>query len=435
MRAENKVFFAYVIPSVLAFALSGVYTVVDGFFIGHVMGDAGLAAITIGFPVAAFIQSAGTGIGLAGAVRFAILAAQKDKIKERECFTGAAALMTFAGVLLTAVFFTAAKPLLIFLGARGEICDMAARYVRVIALGAVFQLMATGLVPFIRNMNGAAFAMFSMILGFLTNIALDYAFVWVLPYGMAGAAWATVAGQAATMLCAVLFFVHRKCRLRFAGLSEMPALWGRILKLSGAPFGLSFSPLLTLLFMNRFLLMYGNARSVAVFGCIGYILSIIGFLIQGVGDGCQPLVSDFFGKRDDAGVRAVRLKAHLFAAALTVGCMTLVFAMKGQAGALFGASADADAEIVRYLPWFLAPLPFLCFARITTTYFYATEKTFYSYILVYGEPLGTLILLCLLPLKWGLTGVWLALPLTQTMMFAAAVKLRISEKTAKNRTA
>lgn len=72
---------------------------------------------------------------------------------------------------------------------------MSAEYARIIALGAVFQLLATGFVPFIRNMDGASFAMVAMILGFVTNIVLDYALVWVVDFGMSGAALATIIGR------------------------------------------------------------------------------------------------------------------------------------------------------------------------------------------------------------------------------------------------
>lgn len=78
MRSRNKEFFSYVIPSVLAFALSGVYTIVDGFFIGQSLGDMGLAAITLGYPVSALIGAIGTGIGLSGAIRYTILKAQNE---------------------------------------------------------------------------------------------------------------------------------------------------------------------------------------------------------------------------------------------------------------------------------------------------------------------------------------------------------------------
>ena len=87
---------------------------------------------------------------------------------------------------------------------------------------------------------------------------------------------------------------------------------------------------------------------------------------------------------------------------------------------LFGASADANAGVVQYLPYFLATLLFLAFVRITTSYFYATEKTVLSYVLVYAEPVCTLLLLVILPPMLKLTGVWLAVPLAQVVTFGIA---------------
>lgn len=77
-KANTKAFFSYVIPSVLAFVLSGVYTIVDGFFIGQSLGDIGIASITLGYPVSALVGAVGTGLGLSGAIRFTILDAQGE---------------------------------------------------------------------------------------------------------------------------------------------------------------------------------------------------------------------------------------------------------------------------------------------------------------------------------------------------------------------
>ena len=60
----KREFFRCVLPSTAAFALAGVYAIVDGYFVGNTLGDNGLAAINLAYPVTAFIQAAGTGIGL-----------------------------------------------------------------------------------------------------------------------------------------------------------------------------------------------------------------------------------------------------------------------------------------------------------------------------------------------------------------------------------
>ena len=113
------------------------------------------------------------------------------------------------------------EPILHLLGARGDTLNLCAKYARVIALGAVFQLLTTGFVPFIRNMGRATVAMIAMILEFVTNIVLDYTFVWLLNHGMTSAAWATIIGQAATMSVAVIFLSREKRVLRLPGFREL----------------------------------------------------------------------------------------------------------------------------------------------------------------------------------------------------------------------
>lgn len=98
MNGRTKEFFAYVVPSVLAFALSGVYTIVDGFFVGQSLGD----------------------IGLAAAIRYTILNAQTQTQKAQECFSAASLLMLLMSAVLTALLFFFAEPILRFLGARVE---------------------------------------------------------------------------------------------------------------------------------------------------------------------------------------------------------------------------------------------------------------------------------------------------------------------------
>ena len=117
---------------------------------------------------------------------------------------------------------------------------------------------------------------------------------------------------------------------------------------------------------------------------------------------------------------AIFLEAYLTAVAVTVVCMIGVYLARAKVGTLFGASAAANAGVIRYLPLFLAPLLLLAFVRITTSYFYATEKNALSYLLVYAEPVCTLLMLLILPPMLKLTGVWLAVPIAQVITFVIA---------------
>lgn len=101
--------------------------------------------------------------------------------------------------------------------------------------------------------------------------------------------------------------------------------------------------------------------------------------------------------------------------------MAAVFAARGQIGILFGASAETNLDVAKYLPIFLAMMLFLSIVRVTTSYFYATEKAALSYLLVYAEPVCTLLLLIVLPFMLKLIGVWIAVPVAQTITFVIAL--------------
>ena len=160
------------------------------------MGDNALAAVNVAYPVTAFIQAAGTGIGMGGAIQYSVAAGAAAHGNKNKHLTISCILLAAASALLTLIFAFVSSPLLRLFGAEGETYVLAEEYLKLIVFGAVFQIFGTGLVPFIRNMGGSVAAMAAMIAGFVTNIALAYVFVWVIDWGMAGAAAASVIRQA-----------------------------------------------------------------------------------------------------------------------------------------------------------------------------------------------------------------------------------------------
>ena len=418
-----RTFFQFVVPSVLSFALSGVYTIVDGFFIGNSMGDDGLAAINLAYPIAAFIQAAGTGIGLSGAIRYTILQSEEKSGDAKKSFTDTVLLLLAVSAMLTGAILLTLPAILHLFGAKESIYGLMKSYVQVITIGAGLQIFATGLVPFIRNLGGASFSMFTMIAGFVTNMILDYLFVWVWDFGMAGAAWATVIGQTVTMSLAIVYLVRNGMRLVFSNCADILKNFSVILKIAIAPFGLTFSPQITTILMNRALMLYNGKQAVAAYGCIVYIVAIVYLLLQGVGDGSQPLISRYYGESRMSVLKQMRKLAYWTSGAIAFVCMMMIFLFRSDIGILFGASADTNKEVASYLPLFLSTLLFLAYVRVTTSCLYAMEKAGLSYILVYAEPILIFFLLLLLPKLWflGSLAVWLAIPAAQAITWCISV--------------
>ncbi|MDO4292412.1 MAG: MATE family efflux transporter [Eubacteriales bacterium] len=423
---RGRTFMAYVLPSVLAFALSGIYAIVDGFFVGNSVGDVGLSAINVVYPVVTLLQSAGTGIGMGGAVMWTVKRAEGYREEGDSYVRAAFFLLLLASIVLTVLPLLCMQPVLAFLGAEGEIGVLGEEYLRIMVLGAVFEVFATGLVPLIRNNGGASYAMVTMIFGFFTNIVLDYLCVWVWELGMAGAAWASVAGQAVTMAGA-LFYVYRHRLPAFGSCPGFSQKAARIVRIGVAPFGLSLSPMLSLLLMNRFSISYGGETAVASYACIAYGLTIVYLLMQGVGDGSQPLMSRHYGEGNEKELDQTRRLAYGMAWVLALLCMTALYLTRYELGRLFGSSEAVTMETGRALPIFLAGLLFYAFSRITTSGFYATEQSLFSYLCVYAEPLLLWGLLLLIPRFGGQNGVWWSMVLSQVLTALLAFGLRCLE--------
>ena len=97
----RREFFRYVIPSMLAFALSGIYAIADGFFVGNALGDDALAAVNIAFPLTAFLQAVGTGIGMGGAIEYAIHAGSKHESRGKQYMGMSIVLLGGCSILFT----------------------------------------------------------------------------------------------------------------------------------------------------------------------------------------------------------------------------------------------------------------------------------------------------------------------------------------------
>ena len=427
----RKPFFQAVLPSLLAFAFSGVYAIVDGLFVGQATGDKGLAAINLAFPITALLLALGTGLGMGGAVQIAISKGKQDKDAEGRFFFHTIALLLITCVLATAGLFAAADPLLRFFGAQGELFPLAQSYIIPILIGATFQILATGLVPIVRNYDGAFLAMVTMIAGFLTNVVLDWLFIMVLPWGIAGAAIATAIGQAVTTIPCIVFLLRRgpKKPPRQLSFRQM----GAILAVGLSPFGLTLSPNLVIVIMNKAALAYGGNDAVAVYAIISYLICIVQLLLQGVGDGCQPLISLHYGAQNKPAVKQLLRMAYGFAFFIALLGMTVFFLLLRPIVGIFGASPGVSQTVVEILPLWIWAFPLYALLRITTSYFYAVKKNAFAYPLIYGEPiLMTLLLLFLLPRLWGLMGVWYASLVTAGLLTLLAIPLLILQRKQEN---
>lgn len=429
-RAMLKEYLKYIVPTMLTFTLASVYSIVDGVFVGHAVGDAGLAGINVAFPLVALVMAVGTGIGMGGGVISSIAKGSGDTAQSRRAVGTTFLMLLLAAVPIMVALILFAEPILTVLGGRGETLNQAIAYIAVIAWGVPFQIFVTGCTPLIRNQGKVAFAMVVQVLAGLMNVALDYAFVILAGWGTAGAAAATVASQIAAFVLVAAFFLAKRSRIARADLRLDGRIAAHVLKLGMAPFGLTLLPEATVVAINVNAVAYGGETAVAAYAVISYTACVIQMLIQGVGDGSQPLISKHYGAGDADGVRRFRNTNYLITISLGVLGLAAMFAFREQIPLLFGASGSTAALIAWALPIFSVAYVFYGFTHASTSYFYAVDDARASSVIVYGEAVLVVLVVFGMVRIAGLDGIWVSVTIVQMVLACVAgVLLRRRHRT------
>jgi putative MATE family efflux protein len=426
---------SFAIPSIIAMLVSSLYNIVDQFFIGQSIGELGNAATNISFPLSISCIAIALLFGIGGASAFNIAAGKGQTIPEEakkapHYIGNAVAMLVCCGVILCLITQLFLNPLLLFFGSPQNVLPYARPYTRIVSFGFPFLILATGGGHLIRADGRPKFAMTCNLVGAIINTVLDALFVFVLQWGMSGAAIATVIGQVISGAMAIYMLLHAKSiTLTKAHFMPHQKYVSRILSLGAAPCSNQLAMMIVQIVMNKSLKHYG---SLSVYGesipiaCAGIITKVnqvfLAFII-GISQGLQPIVSFNYGAKKYTRVK----KAYLCAAAcgfvLAVFAFSLFQLIPRQIISLFGDGSDAYYSFAEsYFRIFLF-FTFLNFLQpITSNFFTAIGKPKGGIFLSLTRQIIFLLpLILLLPLFMGIDGIMYAGPVADLMAGITAI--------------
>ena len=422
-RSMAKTYMHYVVPASIAFTLTCVYSIIDGIFVGNFVGDAGLAGINIAWPLFAVVLATGTGIGMGGAVISSIRSGSGNVEGARRATGHTLMLLAVASVPVTALLVLFPEQLCAVLGGRGETLNQAVSYLSIMAWCAPLYVLFCGCLPLIRNRGHVKYAMTVSVMAGITKIIFDYTFIVHFGLGTMGAGAATAVAQMVSFGFIAAFFLRKSERLSLAHLKPSAELTFHSLKLGAAPFGLTLLPEVTVVVININAMNYGGETAVAAYAVIAYVAYAIQALIQGIGDGSQPLVSQCQGAGKTATVQ--KLRNTNFIVAMTIGAIGLIVLtiLRYDIPVWFGASPEATAMAGFAMPLIAFAYMFFGFTHVSMAYFYATDNAKNSSGLVYGEAVLVSVFTFTFGFLFGLDGVWCAIPAAQITLGLVAMGL------------
>lgn len=430
-RNISKEFFRYICPSMLSMLLVGFYGIVDGFFIGQSLGDNGLAAVNLAWPLLVAITAIGTGIGTGGAIVMSLKSGAGETEKAKMAEGNTLTLLCVISILLMLLFMVFAGHLLRILGANGIIFEYAMDYMQVITYGIVFQVIGAGITPIIKNLGKPVFSMIAMVTGMVTNIILDAVFLLVFDMGLMGIALATCTAQAIVSIMGIAVVIKSGFDKKWLKLDKPTVI--DALKIGGSPFGLTFAPAVVTICTNYQCLNYGGSATVAAYTVMTYGAYVIYSLLQGVADGVQPLISFYKGAGNKELLREIIKRTALFCLVLCVALVGLTVASRTAFPVLYGASQEVAVVASKAMLFVALSIPFIAVTRIMSAYFYAIGDSRNAALLVYADPIiFTPIFLLSLPRYLGVIGIWLTYPCTQLSNTLLSIVLNKSKKSTDN---
>lgn len=346
------------LPAVVGQAVNLLYNVVDRIYIGHMKGIGGLALTGVGLftPILMLITAFALLCGAGGAPRAAIAMGRGNREEAEKIMGNCLTVLALLAVILTALLYAFAEPLLRMFGASDDTLPYALDYGRIYILGSVFVLIVMGMNPFITTQGFAKFSMLTTVIGAVTNIILDPIFIFGLRMGVRGAAFATVISQIISALWILVFLKGKKTLLY---------LWPENLRLEKRIIlpclGLGISSfvmistesILSVSFTSS-LARFGGDLAVGAMTVLTSINQLVTMPLQGICQGGQPLISYNYGAGKFDRVRqAFRCQFLVCVGYSTLFWLMVMLFPKGFAGIF-----TSDVVLVEYTGW--AMRIFLC---------------------------------------------------------------------------
>lgn len=386
----GKLLLEFSIPAIISMVFNSLYNVVDTAFLGHAVGDMGVAVTTLALPIMIILMGFSMLAGQGGSALAAIQLGEGRRDAAEKTMGNTATLLIVIAVVVGVSAAIFIDPLLAMVGTPADLWAPTKAFVQIICFGFIFQSLGMGLNNFLRTAGQPRLALYTMVLGTTMCIILNYFFVLIFGWGVEGSAFATIIGQACGMLPIIWYFVFNKkavFHLRTSCMIPDFRLMGRILSLGLASFVMQVGATAVTVVLNHLLAIYGAQDAIGAEGAlaaIGAANKAITFAIMpvvGLIMGSQPLIGYNYGAKNWQRVLDTLKLASIWATVLMTFFWVLVHVIPGPIIGVFGISGNLEDFAITVLKLDTLVLPIVGFQIVGSSYFQSSGQPFKSAIL------------------------------------------------------
>ena len=402
------------------------YILADTFFVSKALGANGLTALNLAIPVYNFINGSGLMIGMGGGTKYAISKSQGKMKQASQAFTNAAALTALIAACFFLLGLFASAPIARMLGADDTVFEMSRTYLQVLLLFSPMFMTNNLLLCFIRNDGAPQLSMAAMITGSLSNVVLDYVFMFPLGMGIFGAVLATGLAPVISILVQSPYLLTKKNQFHLVRCRLSARLSLGIFS-SGLPSLITeVSSGIVIIIFNRIILGLDGNTGVAAYGVIANLSLVVIAIYTGISQGIQPILSSNYGKGIRENVQAILRYAVTTVVILSAGVYLCMFFGAEPITAIFNSEKNQILQEIAEagLKIYFTGCVFAGLNIIFSVYFTSTERPLPAQIISVMRGFIVIIPMSfLLSAIAGLPGVWASFPATEFLVSVAGVGL------------
>lgn len=411
----------FTFPSIVMMMFMSVYSVVDGYFVSNFAGQTALAGVNLAFPFFMMLASVGFMLGAGGSALVAKTLGEKQEDRARSLFSLFIYTAIVIGIIMSIAGYFLLPHILRAVGSEGELMEQAMKYGTIMLSGMVPFVLQQAFQTFFVTAGKPQIGLFIIIGAGVTNMVLDLLFVGVLKFGIAGAAWATVASEAVGGLLPLVYFFRRNSstlrlgKTRWDGRALGRACSNGISELL-SQISMSFMGML----FNAQLLRFAGESGVAAYSVLMYVNFFFVSAFIGYAVGTGPIVGYAFGAGNKAELRSLLKKSMVIISAMAIAMATIA-ELGGEAVARFFVGYDAALLDMTKHGFDIFSLSFLFagFPIFTSGFFTGLNNGLISALVSVSRTLVFEVsCVLILPEWWGIDGIWLSVVVAE---FLAAI--------------
>lgn len=410
-----RIFLKYLIPSLVGMLLMAVNIVVDGIMVGNRLGEVALAGVGISTPVYTLFVAMSLWIGIGGATLYSQTMGKGTPERAQFIFSFSIVLIAIFTIIIGITALVFQEQLIYFLGANEETYPYAKDYLKVmLVFGFVFTI-ENALSIFVRNDQNPNLAMIGLIVTAVTNIGINYYFLYVLNLGLTAVAVGIIISSFLGILVMSTHFLRKDNNLRFVRIRFERPLFKSMISIGFPSFLSELGISVFTIAFNITLARLAGTVGVAAFSVLNYAHSVMLMAFLGMGSAVQPLISYYHGAKATERTRQTIKVAITVAIIAGIIAFTVGQVWTNEIVAVFGDfSPEIKTMAVTGIRLFFIAYLFMGINFVMMSYFQSVAQIRMAiWITASREIIFMMIFILILPLFMGVNGVWLSIPLAE----------------------